>query len=199
MKKITALLLSLAMIASLSACDSDENRSSQNTIKTETIVVTTIETTEKHFDTESFKKRIADFNDTVYAAGVLLSNAGNYESNYIDARYSFSGRVNDEPEEIYRKAIIFLMEEATPDMNMSETKLEDDYNAICKEYADIKATDSNIQELSAIRDEYEALFDGYTALYEVVSNPPISSFNSRFNEQVRAVEDANSKLKAFLN
>lgn len=199
MKKTTSILTFAAMLLSMTACGTNDSSEAEKatTNVTETMAATTIvETTEKPFDIEEFKKKISEFNDTVYTAGILLSNAGNYESNSIEIDHNFGD--TPDPDEMYKNAVEWLIKKADPDMGMTETKIEDDYSAICKEYQDIKAADNCTQELSAVREAYEDLFNGYTALYNVVTNPPISSFTSKFNEQVDAVTEANSKLTAFL-
>ena len=197
MKKTISIISIAAMIASMTACGAEESSTSKSEIKTEIITEAVTEAlTEQPFDTEAFKNKVSAFNDTVYAAGVLLSNGGRYEANYMKSLKSFGD--TPEPSDVSKRMVNFLLEKSDPEAGMTETKLEDDYNAICKEYMDIKAADNGSQELSAIRDEYEALFNGYASLYGIVTDPPVSTFSSEYNEQVEAMENANSKLNAFL-
>ena len=201
MKKATALLILCSVLASLTACGTDDKSTSQAGIKTDIVTEAPTEppTTEPPFDTEAFKKRISDFDETICNASILLMNAIKYQANYLKALTNFGSSASSE--EMYQNAVEFLLEKADEDMNMSETKLEDDYKVICKEYADITAEDPNTQDLSAIREAYEKLYDGYTAMYMVVTSPPTStsSYSCESGDALDNFNDADTKLKAYLN
>ena len=188
------------MLLSVTACGTDEKSASMTEVKTEIITEAPTEppTTEPPFDTEGFKKKIAEFDDNICDASILLLNAINYQANYIKISNNFGSSLTSS--DLYQSAVDCLIEKADADMNMSETKFEDDYNAICKEYADIKAEDPNTQDLSAIREAYEKLYNGYTAMYMVVTSPPTSasSYSYESSAALDDFKDADNKLKAYL-
>ena len=200
MKKTISMLTFTAMLLSVTACGSDDKTASTAEVKTEIITEapTKPPTTEPPFDTEGFKKRIAEFDETICDACTLLANIIKYEANDIEISHNFG----DTPDssKMYENAVDWLIEKATPEMEMTETKIEDDYSAICKEYQDIKAADNGTQELSAIREAYEELFDGYTIMYMTATSPSTSSsvFASQSRDGMDKTESADNRLKAYL-
>lgn len=192
LKKSLAFIVSISMLATLSACNSNDKESSKEETTTE---ATTEEITE---NIEEYKSKILDFNNNVYEAALLLSNAGKYERNYWENLENIGGTVDFD--KVYINALDWLIENADEEYNVTETKLSDDYKAICTSYSEITSMGIDSAEVSPINDAYQELFNDYCMLYVLVTEPSgsLSNFIDNYNDYIDNIKNNTTLLTTLL-
>lgn len=196
LKKTSCFLTSLILCLGLCGCNSDEKNSS----KVESIVETTEqETTEAVTDNiEEYKLKIKEFSNTTYEASLLLNNAGKFEGNYWKQLNKFGGTIDFD--DVYEKAINWLIENADAEYNVTKTKFNDDYKVICTNYSDITGLGVDSTEVSAINEAFEELFKSYCNLYILITEPSgnLSNFIDNTNTYINSIKNTTTLLDTLL-
>lgn len=208
LKKIIAGLLVTFCVAGFVGCENTERGSSTEDAKinaeTETTKITVEETPEKSVDIEQYKSMIAECSNAIEDATVILTHVGNYEYNYWSNLINF-GRKNIDLNDVSEKGNQWLVENATESSdelyaNVTETTMDDNFNDICQQYAEIILLNVSDSTVSSINTNFESLFNDYSTLYVTVTSPSgtVSSFSNSIVESVGNIEKELKLLASFI-
>ena len=151
MKKLILLVLSTSLAISLCSCGESVELSASGVP----------ESPPASFQLSEYKTDVAAYRDLTYQASIILANVGNYENNYWKAL----GRLS---EDMPSKAFEWLSEnseETQETVSASNEDIGSDYDAL------ISTDFGENADAAEIDAEVRALYDGYSALYSLVTEP----------------------------
>ena len=181
MKKLILLVLSTSLAISLCSCGKSAEPSASGAQ----------ESPPASFQLSEYKADAAAYRDLTYQASVVLANVGNYENNYWKAL----GRLN---EDMPDKAFEWLSENSEETRETVSASNED----ISSIYDALISTDfGGNTDASEIDAEVRALYDGYYALYSLVTEPSGTreDFVLSLSGLIEDVEAANDALSGLLS
>lgn len=179
MKKPVALILSVILILGLCSCG-NQNESNSKPNEVESSV----------FDLSEYKETASAYRAETYQASIILSNMGNYENTYWKAL----GRLSDT---MVDSAFEWLSENSEETQDTMAAANE----SISSAYKDLVLVDfGDDKEAAEIDAGIRSLYDGYSSLYTLVTEPTGSreDFVRELSQLIGDVGAANDDLLLFL-
>lgn len=169
----------------------DSSVSEVQSVEQKTDVSNPEPTIEIGISSDGYKAKILSEAEYIESASVLLSNMGKYENNYWKSLSSVGGSVDFD--DVVSSAKEWLKENA----EISESKLEEDYKQIITNHSEIISIEPNDTAVTAISSDYENLYNGYRALYQLVTSPSgsRSDFIDNFNEYSDTIKTSLNSIK----
>lgn len=182
MKKLVVLALSAALAVSICSCGNSSSTGESPSAPQESEAPA--------FNLSEYKEAAAAFQSETYQACIILGNVGNYEFTYWEALGRFDDNMVD-------RAFQWLSENSEETQETVAAKNEE----IRSSYKELILTDFGDDTEAAETDNgIRALYDGYSALYNSVTQPSgsYSTFASNLYELLNEIESANDNLLLFL-
>ncbi|MBM6974709.1 hypothetical protein [Intestinimonas butyriciproducens] len=181
MKKL--ILLSLSMILAIALCSCGEVQ--------EPPASGSPDVPSALFDLSAYQVDAEEFRGLTYEASVILANVGTYENNY----WKTLGRLSEDMPE---KAFAWLSENSEETQETVSAVNE----AIGAAYDKLTSIDfGENADAAQIDTEVRALYDGYSALYALVTEPSGAreNFVLSLSDLIEDIESANDALLGLLS
>lgn len=184
MRKIIAIILSLAALLSLAACS--QNGPNETTSAPET---------ELTFDYTSYKNLVSICTNKMSKNITILSFVALYEQNYWEALEQVSGTVTSD--KLISKGFEYLAENT----DFNEDTVTSGHNSIMDFYKEIVSTNISGAEATALADVFNEYFDAYLSLYNLATSPSgdLSKFVEDYESYTSTIENCQIKLDALIS
>ena len=192
MKKLIAVLLSVALCVSLSACGKEPDQS--GTATGPAVESTTVPTeAAQQIDAEVFKGGIRSSAKSMSFFSEIYIVVLEYQSSYWETTERML--LDKSPEDIAKKGI-----EALEDAGISFDDIKEVHETYSETYKAVVLTDVYSNELREIKNAYIAYFDAYLDMYNLMTSPTgdCASFASSVSECVKTYKNALAKIDIFL-
>lgn len=214
MKKSLSAFFFILLLC-LSACSNHTSSSSSATnvqtakaeLETDTIPHTTealstteVPTTVPQFDLEGFRAQISELHMNIMDNSLAVGNLGKFENQYWENMDNIAGTKHgsDFSETLYAKGVAFYEEKSGTsfdDVISKNDTIRDQYKAIV-------LVSPEGEEAVFLKDTITKLYDAYTALYTLTTQPNRASrnaFAADYNEYLKTIIAEDGNIKLFLD